>query len=161
MTPEILLDSIGIEERSFFHLLIAKQLLKYAKNHNLEDVTSEIIDNIPIMMILLLPIYALFLKLVYFRQNRLYAEHLIFAIHIHTILYFLGIIVLLMSLWFNIKLYFPAWIYITIYAIIMFQRVYKQHWFKTLIKMGILGIMYFFTILIAASFEVLISLLLF
>lgn len=162
MTPELLLDSTGVEDKNFFNLLIAKQLLKYAKNHNTSDILNTVIDNVPIMIILLLPIYALYLKLLYVRRKRFYIEHLVFAIHIHAFTFFIGTTTLAVYHWLEQEniLFFSAFITL-LYAYFMFKRVYQQHWFKTWLKMFIIGSCYLLTIFFASSLEILISLLTF
>jgi hypothetical protein len=42
------------------------------------------VEQFPKIMFVLLPIFAMFLKLLYLRSKRFYAEHLIFALHFHS-----------------------------------------------------------------------------
>jgi hypothetical protein len=55
---------------------------------------SEFIANLPIAMFCVLPLYALWLKLLYWR--RFYAEHLVFALHLHAYLFGIGTLILLL-----------------------------------------------------------------
>lgn len=50
-------------------------------------------SNIPAMMLFCVPIFALLLKILYFRQHRYYIEHLVYAVHIHSFLY-MGVVVI-------------------------------------------------------------------
>jgi hypothetical protein len=45
---------------------------------------DQLMDNLPIAMFIMLPIYALLLKLFYYRKHRFYVENLVFATHLHT-----------------------------------------------------------------------------
>ena len=46
---------------------------------------GHVIKKLPIMMFLLLPLFALLLKLLYVRQKKLYIIHLIHALHLHSL----------------------------------------------------------------------------
>lgn len=48
-------------------------------------VRDRFVGYLPVAMFLVLPLYALMLKVVFFRRHRFYAEHLVFSMHIHTI----------------------------------------------------------------------------
>jgi hypothetical protein len=52
------------------------------------DLVSGMIDKAPYLMFLMLPTFALFLKLLYIRRGCLYVEHLIFALHMHALAFF-------------------------------------------------------------------------
>ena len=49
---------------------------------------QNVIADLPAAMFLTLPLYALWLKLMY--RRRFYAEHLVFALHLHTFLFLIG-----------------------------------------------------------------------
>ena len=59
---------------------------------------EDILHNIPKMMFLLLPLFALFLKLVYINKNKYYYEHLIYSFHIHSAI-FLSILFTMLLQW--------------------------------------------------------------
>lgn len=48
-------------------------------------VRDRFVGYLPVAMFFVLPLYALMLKVVFFRRHRFYAEHLVFSMHIHTI----------------------------------------------------------------------------
>jgi len=48
-------------------------------------LVDDLIDRAPYLMFLLVPTFALLLKALYLRRNRLYLEHLIFALHLHAL----------------------------------------------------------------------------
>ena len=49
---------------------------------------SLIVENLPLAMFVLLPFYALLLKLLFFTSGRYYAEHLVFALYLHVVAFF-------------------------------------------------------------------------
>ena len=48
------------------------------------ETATRIIDNAPVAVFILLPLYALLLKLLYWRRHKYYVEHLVFALHLHA-----------------------------------------------------------------------------
>lgn len=98
------------------------------------------IDNIPIMMVVFIPVLALVMKLLYRRSKRYYAEHLVFFMHFHAF----GFIMLMFDIfyyelgsafgWSNIAWQIVASItatYIAVYLLIAMRQVYEQGWLVT------------------------------
>jgi hypothetical protein len=52
------------------------------------------VSNLPAAMFFTLPLYAAWLKLLY--RKRFYAEHLVFALHLHSFLFFIGTFILVL-----------------------------------------------------------------
>jgi hypothetical protein len=160
MTPKRLLDSLEFSDgakKNTFVLKIAEQTLKIGRNDP-HIFATNIIDNIPVMMLFLLPILAMYLKLIYIRSSKYYIEHLIFTLHIQAFIYFIFALGLFAMNWLDfLDVSFLMGIFIFIYSFAMFLRVYKQNWFKTFIKMHILAFLYFFSLVIFLCFEVLVS----
>ena len=95
--------------------------------------------NIPKMIFLLLPFFALLLKLLYIRRDFYYAEHLIFTVFFYCFVFFAGIIILLIDLtpWHSsLQEIFIA--YIFLYLLLAMKRAYRQSWPKTFFKYGLL-----------------------
>jgi len=63
-----------------------------------EKFVEDFLHNIPKMMFLLLPLFALILKLVYINKNRYYYEHLIYSFHVHSAI-FLTILFTMLLTW--------------------------------------------------------------
>jgi hypothetical protein len=64
-----------------------------------EKIKEEIMHNIPKMMFILLPLFALILKLVYLKCKKYYYEHLIYSFHVHAAV-FLSFLILNLLQWF-------------------------------------------------------------
>lgn len=160
MTEKAFLDSLGEQDHEEWKLKLAKQTLKIGRN-DLSIFLQSMINNIPIMMILLLPIMALFLKIIYIRSKKLYIEHLVFAFHIQSFVYFaLSLFLLLFYLLeYQNPEYFIIWlgIILTVYIIAMFRNVYKQNMFKTVIKSAILSYTYTIALFFFLVLEIFIS----
>lgn len=109
---------------------------------------------LPGALLLLMPVFALLLKLVYLRSGRGYLEHLVVALYSHAymLLSLLGIF-LLIGL--GGVSWMPGWAQATagtlsvlvglqlpFHLLWMQKRVYGQGWFKTLVKYTMLGSLY-------------------
>ena len=125
------------------------------------------IGNVPLMMFLLLPVYAFLLKLLYLRSGRYYVEHIIYALHIHSFMFLtLGSVLgwFLMAPWFGYRAAPPSllivafWGWILLYAWFAMKRMYGQGWWKTTMKYFFLGIAYIFLLVFALLGAVFITL---
>ncbi len=160
MKETALLDSIGVKDRSETTLKAARQVQKIGRN-DLGIFLQSTIDNIPLMMIFLLPFMAMFLKIFYIRSKIFYIEHLVFAFHIQSFVYLILTFSLLALYVLNYQhkfevLQWTSWAVI-LYVVAAFKNVYQQSLFKTLIKSFLLSLMYVSVLLIFLTIEFLVS----
>jgi hypothetical protein len=87
---------------------------------------------LPRMMFLLLPLFALILKLLYVRRRWYYAEHFIFALHVHA--FFFAVFLLLLVLPGGTVLTRVLMLWGLLYLFIAMRHVYRQSWLKTGLK---------------------------
>ncbi|MBX2944764.1 MAG: DUF3667 domain-containing protein [Cyclobacteriaceae bacterium] len=118
-------------------------------------------DNIPKMIFLLLPVFALILKLLYIRRDFYYSEHLVFTVFFYDFLFLAGIFGLLFSLvswleWIN----FFIFLYVNFYLYKAMRRVYGQSRFKTILKFFSVIWIFFFCITFAFVINALVTLIL-
>ena len=159
-------DSLHLENVSDLQEHVVRQLIRV--NRADEELFAEfILKNLPLMMLILIPVFALVLKLLYIRRKHLYINHLIHALHLHSFAYlFYGVSLIIILYIINGEdsaavFGFVGFLVVSTYAFISFLRVYKQHWFKTLIKFNITGYIYVVCILIFFLTELIISFLLY
>ncbi|HKI73249.1 MAG TPA: DUF3667 domain-containing protein [Pseudomonadales bacterium] len=144
---------------------VKSQLTKAADlmKNNPRELTNAILNVAPPVMFLLVPLFAVFLKLVYVDTGRYYMEHLIFAVHNHSFLFialilricfsYLGILwptiqhmgTDLISLWIVIYMY---WSLITYYG---------QGYLVTLVKFSVLTVGYFILFGVGVSSSVMLG----
>lgn len=162
LTDEDILDSLKIGEMTSFEERIARQTIRVIRSEE-EQLAGFVLKNLPFMMLLLIPIFALVLKVLYFRRKELYIKHLIHAFHLHSFAYLFYGVSLLIMLYavqqeeFKILVGIISFILVSTYAYISFLKVYKQHWFKTWIKFNVVGIIYNFLIFTFFVAEMMIS----
>lgn len=117
-------------------------------HYRLNEATFErdFINNMPKMMFILLPIFALLLKILYIRRDRLYVEHLVFALYYHAFVFLLfSAVTLIGSGWLQMIAFWG----VVVYLFLAMLRVYRQSIFKTLLKFG--GLLMIYGLTLAAA----------
>jgi len=118
---------------------------------NPERFKEAMLGAVPSTLFVLLPIFALMLKLMYLFKRRLYMEHLIVALHSHAFLCLALLLVFALdALGEAVTAIAPATglaerlvaLWMPIYLLLMQKRVYGQGWLMTLLKYAILGFSY-------------------
>lgn len=110
--------------------------------------------NAPKTVFLLLPLFALFLKLLYYRRDRLYVEHFVFALHIHSFAYVVFTALLLTS---GGPYSALLLLWLLGYVFWAMKRVYGQGFRKTGTKYMMLGGAYFFALTLGMLLTVLVT----
>ena len=136
---------------------------------DIEVFMAYLIQNLPFVMFALIPLFALLLKLFYWRKRRhtLYVQHLVHSLHLHAFFFIAGALLMLVYLLIKVPGYMEdeaqliLLSIIGVYVFTSFNRVYQQNWYKTLLKIIILGPLYFFLLSIFGLSEAIISFLLF
>ncbi len=103
----------------------------------------ELLNQTPKLMFLLLPVFALILKLLYARRKILYINHLIFSLHAHTVIFIYLIIANIFPRWYIILLMIAG---IWLHLFFAFRKVYQQSRWKTFFKLNTLLIIYYFAL---------------
>lgn len=107
----------------------------------------------PQMMFLLLPLFALLLKLLYIRSDRYYMEHLIVALHSHSFILqfsvlYLALGILQQSIGWAWLAAAVSWLqnavlwWIPLYLLLCQKFYYQQRWGKTLLKFWLSSSLY-------------------
>ncbi len=132
------------------------------------------IGTLPQTLFVLMPVFALMLKIFYIFKRRLYMEHMIVALHSHAFIFqslFLIVLVAMAKEWamgttgaamwlatpLNWMLFAMGW-WVPIYLLIMQKRVYRQGWTMTLVKYAMIGFGYTILIGFCAAAAFLVSL---
>lgn len=134
-------------------------------NANPNLIVDKVLDILPATMFILLPVVALIFKFWYLFAKRYYIEHLIFALHNHAFLFVSLTLILLAEVgkslfaasgqpmaadvmnWLMIVI--GAWI--PLYLLISLRVAYRQNWFMTLCKYGLIGFSYLTLLAIVTS----------
>ena len=133
-----------------FRGFLARMILNTAIDllHDPDAFFERTIGNLSIAMFFLLPVYALILAVLYWRQRRYYIEHLVFGMHVHSFLFIIVTLMLIASLT-PMGAAGQGWtqgilgLAVFAYPIIALRRFYGNGWFFTLVKAFVLGTLYF------------------
>src|SRR5690554_1312735 len=119
-----------------------------------------IMSSAPTALFLLVPVFALLLKVAYLFTRRLYLEHLVVALYSHVFLLLMLTVAFVLSAldnWvgngaagivFDLGL-FAVVVWMPVYLLQMQKRVYGQAWWLTVLKYVVLGWIYFMMLVFA------------
>lgn len=136
----ITLDGKPVQEDSIGTRLAARA---EEINRNPAPFTTKVMAWIPRVLFLLLPLFALLLKLAYLRTRTLFAVHAIFSLHEHAFAFLWFIVI-------NLLGYVPyvrsvsglLMLYLPVHLLLGLKRVYRQGWFITVLKAGAIGLVH-------------------
>lgn len=114
---------------------------------------------VPSALFVLLPVFALMLKVLYLGSGRSYLEHLVVALYSHAFLLLTLLASFLLALLpvteaVTVPLTLLLWGWAAVYLLLMQRRVYAEHWGFTVGKYVILAFLYQFLIVGAALYIV-------
>lgn len=109
------------------------------------------VDNIPIMMVVFIPVLALFMLFLYPFSRRYYVEHLVFFLHYHAFGFFMLLLVMLiyefgsLFVWSQTGWRIAGFLssgYMALYLLIAMRVVYRQGWIASSVKYFLLFLAY-------------------
>lgn len=132
---------------------------------------DDLLEIIPNSMLLLVPLLALYMRLIYPLAGRYYIEHLIHALHGHAFLFVMILLLLVLEslpatvaglavgrLWSAGEWLISLWV--PMYLLLSLKRVYGQGWGMTLLKFLVMGLGYLVLLVLATVLTVLVGVLL-
>lgn len=95
-------------------------------------------DKWPYAMFLLMPIFALLLKLVYLNRGMVYGEHIVFSLHVHAAWFVLVLLMVVLpdTLALFVTLALP------VYTVIAMRQVYAGRWWASLLRAAAIAVPY-------------------
>ena len=115
-----------------------------------QEFLDRSVDNAPFSMFVLLPFYALLLKLVYIRSGKYFVEHVVFALHLHSLAFLLLTVQVLLpadSVLEDVQT--GLLVLFFVYYYLSLRRFYNQSRLKTVLKYCFLVLAY--SVLMAPS----------
>lgn len=132
-------DDAGYLKRKFY-----SQMLKLYKDRGVGTILLTLYNSLPIALFFLLPIFALILKLLFYKRGP-YAYHLVFSLYFFSFLFMAFCIMYLINLivdipdWIDFLLFISTFFYLMIGV----KRFYKQGWFLSWFKSGLTTFLFF------------------
>ncbi len=152
-----ILDSTKITGK--IPILAIKQASKLREN-GIENLSKHFFQQLSITILLLIPVFAFLLKIIYVRRKELYVNHLVFATHYQALFYCTFIIAMLLS-YFMLDLTGFTLLLNLILLYVSLIKVYKQSYGKTFLKFFILLLSYLFVIVLGMLASLVVSFFLF
>lgn len=143
-------DISNLTEHEFFakykldgsiNKILGRQMRKFNLDPN--ALNRFLLGSFTWMSFLYLPFMALVLKLLYWRRDKYFIEHLVFLFHIHSFIFLVFSLIILGQFLPSI-LKQGMGIGMIIYSIFAFKKVYEQNWIKTIGKIILFGFSYLF-----------------
>ncbi|HEX3008204.1 MAG TPA: DUF3667 domain-containing protein [Bacteroidales bacterium] len=160
--PDKLIDeyiNLNFHDVAWYNRNIYRNTVKLETGHfNKEELLHRLYKSISYSMFFLMPIFAFFLYLLYYRKKMYYSEHLILAIHFHSLAFLLLSVWLLLS-FFGLSVGIYTVLIILIFFLLLMRKVYDQGWGKTILKFLFLGFIYTVSIFVVLVIGVVLSVL--
>lgn len=147
------LKAMGLnEDDNWFKTRIYKQALKFQKTKKGGSILQSFYDSIPLALFILLPIFAMILKLFFWRRGT-FAHHLVFSFYYYSFLFTVFSIILLTNLVWKIP---DGIIWLIVFSTFFYlflgiKHFYKQGYFVSFFKTSIVTFMYMAFVLPIAS----------
>lgn len=155
-SDEELYKKLGMKaDDGYFTKRLYKQILKFLRNKSGGSILQAFLDSIPLATFMLLPIFALLLKLFYYRNGR-FVHHLVFTFYFFAFLFSIfSLLVIGNLIWKD----FPGWIMnlsllsAFFYLLFGIKRLYGQGYVRSFIKSSAISVLFLsmvlpFTVLI-------------
>ena len=137
------------KDNRFIHYFAKRyyQVLENKTDNFNEIFMEKFIHAIPKLFFILLPVFAFFLHLIFYKRKLFYVDHIIFSLHFHTVLFLVYGAGLLLSRIIKNDIFYSIInlaivIYIAIYLFLALKKVYPSHTFKLILKQFSLFIFY-------------------
>jgi hypothetical protein len=148
------LDSLNYEKTRWnvYYYKKARDINKLWNDEGqIKNYLEKVLSKISIALFFLLPVFTLFLSLLYFRHKRNYTEHLVFVFNIQTVFFLLLLFSIILNKIVNTDIEFIVTGFIFIFLFYLYKSLrnfYKQRRIKTIIKFILLNFAYFFLAII-------------
>ncbi len=135
LTPaHIALDSLKIKKTFFNKFMYAKMGTINSWESNTSIFLKQLISYASISIFILLPIFTLFIKLIYLRRRYTYIEHLVFVFHTQTVFFILLTLFTFIYTVNKTNTFLVFSIAFLVYLFLAMKRFYQQSYLKTFIK---------------------------
>jgi hypothetical protein len=104
----------------------------------LQELYSGAMSNIPYALFMLLPLFAVMTKLIYFNRGLYFGEHMVYALHVHAFTFFVLLLIALVPDPISGLIFFAA----IIYYLIAMQRFFGGRWWANVLRYAVIGSLY-------------------
>lgn len=147
------LKAMGLEEDAgAFKTRLYRQLLKFYEQRG-GGILKAFYDTIPIAMFLLMPLFALLLKVFYWRRGN-FAHHMVFSFYFFTFVFTSLFILLVVQNLIEIPLWLEVLFILSflMYLILSLKNFYRSSWLGAILKANTISFIYLLFIIPMAFF---------
>ncbi len=107
---------------------------------------------LPRLMLVLVPVFALLLAVMHWWPRVYLTEHLVFSVHVHTVIFIaLALTALMVAIIGDSEFMWAIWLILAVYLWMAMYRVYARSWWLTSIKFLGLMMIYSFVLVVGLS----------
>jgi hypothetical protein len=142
------LNSLGYEKTRWnvFYFKKAQDFNKLKDdNSQIKGYFEEMVSKTSVALFFMLPIFTLFLSLLYLRHKRNYTEHLVFVFNIQTVFFLLLLFAIILNRIVNTDIGFILSVFVIVFLFYLYKSLrnfYNQGRIKTIIKFILLNFAY-------------------
>jgi hypothetical protein len=135
------------EDTGVFITKVYIQLLKLYEQKG-GGILKTLYDTIPIAMFFMLPLFALLLKLFYWRRGT-FAHHIVFSFYFFTFLFTSFCVFVLANTFLDIPIWIDVLVFLSfiIYLMLALRHFYESRWWGAFIKANLISLMYMLIVL--------------
>ncbi len=139
-------DAGGLTRRFY------QQVLKFYLQKG-DGILQTLYDSIPIAMFLLMPLFAILLKIFYWRRGN-FAHHMVFSFYYFTFLFAVFCVLILANNLMELPIWLEFLIFMSflIYLMIALRNFYRSSWIGSFFKGGLISFIYMLVIVPIAFF---------
>ncbi len=137
------LKAIGMkEDESGFNKRIYEQVLKLYQQKG-GGILQTFYDTIPIAMFLLMPLFAMLLKIFYWKRGN-FAHHMVFSFYFFTFLFTSFCLIILANMLFDVPIWLEVLITFSylIYLMLALRNFYRSSWLGAFLKANLISFFY-------------------
>lgn len=134
------LDTIDFDDGTVLGRVIegrATELRGMSQSELFKEVFSTALEQGPLVMVFMLPIFSVLLTVAFVGTGRMFVEHLVFSLHVHTA-WFLLLLVWVVMPFDSGALLGLLFVLMWIYTTAALQHAYAARWWTTLLRAGVL-----------------------
>ncbi|MCB0517722.1 MAG: DUF3667 domain-containing protein [Lewinellaceae bacterium] len=153
LDEEQLLDKYGV--KGWKNRLMFRQYVRLKKGGSRFFIYF--IGNIIWMMLIMMPMLAIVLKLLYIRRKFFYYEHLVFSFHTHAFMFLFFALIMALGNVLPDVVGAVMFLFSAVYLFLAMKRFYGQGIFKTFIKFSLANLLYLLIVTLAGTLTLMAS----
>lgn len=122
-------------------------LLQEANDHP-KEFMQKLLRRFPFVLLAILPAFALFLRLVYWKRKVYFLEHLVFLLHFHAFAFLMLSVLMVLMLAFPLVTFMNKIVFaiLFVYFLFSYKKVYQHQWLGTIVRGSLLSLFFLITV---------------